>query len=91
MARQMVDIAYDFIKEHQSPVSFIDIWNEVCKEKDFNEAQKEDKIADFFSDMSLDDRFISVEGNKWDIRSRRKFDEVCINADALAIDTEGDE
>lgn len=90
MGKQMLDIAYDVIKSHKRAVPFIKIWEKVCIEKNFTEQQKEDKVADFFSDMTLDDRFINVEGNKWDIKSRRKFDEVVIDADAISINEDGE-
>lgn len=36
----------------------------------------------------LDSRFASLEGNKWDLRNRRKFDEVHIDTSEIAMDDE---
>ena len=36
----------------------------------------------------LDSRFASLEGNKWDLRHRRKFDEVHIDTSEIAMDDE---
>lgn len=88
MSKQNLDIAYDIISKHKNPVPFVKIWDKICAEKKFTETQKEDKVADFYSDMTLDDRFINVEGNKWDIKARCKFEDVVIDAEAISIDDE---
>ena len=36
----------------------------------------------------LDSRFASLEGNKWDLRNRGKFDEVHIDTSEIAMDDE---
>ena len=39
-------------------------------------------------ELMLDSRFASLEGNKWDLRNRRKFDEVHIDTSEIAMDDE---
>lgn len=88
MNKPMVDIAYDMLVKKKKSIGFIKIWEEICKELSFNEDQKEDNIAQFYNDLSLDDRFIPQEENKWDLRSRHTFNEVVINTSALLVDDE---
>ena len=46
------------------------------------------KKSQFYSELMLDSRFASLEGNKWDLRNRRKFDEVHIDTSEIAMDDE---
>ena len=91
MGKSMLDIAFDVISKHKKPVPFIKIWDSVCTSKKYSEAQKEDKVADFFSDMTLDERFVNVGENKWDIKARHKFDEVFVNTENIAVDEDFDD
>ena len=34
------------------------------------------KKSQFYSELMLDNRFASLKGNMWDIRNRRKYEEV---------------
>ena len=57
----------------------------------FTTAQEEDNIAQFYSDLSLDDRFVNVSENKWDLRSRHTYDESIVDPSAIMIDEDSDE
>ncbi len=91
MGKPMLEIAYDVIVKHKKPVPFAKIWETVVLTRKFTPEQAEARVADFFSDMTLDDRFINIGDNKWDIKSRRKFEEVFIDADAIAVDDDDDD
>ena len=48
--------------------------------------------AEFYSDLSLlDNRFVQMANNQWDLRSRHTYDEVVIDTDAIMIDEMSDE
>lgn len=87
MKKAMVDVAYDMLDAKGSESVFPDIWKEVCKELAFTEAQMEDNIAQLFSDLSLDDRFINIKGNQWDLKKRHKLHERSIST----VDLDDDE
>lgn len=57
----------------------------------FNKQQEEDNIAQFYSDISLDERFVSVGDNKWDLRSRHTYNEVVVDTDELIIEENEEE
>ena len=46
------------------------------------------KKSQFYSELMLDSRFASLEGNKWDLRNRRKFEEVHIDTSDIVEDEE---
>ena len=52
------------------------------------EEKRKKKQSRFYSELSMDNRFASLEGNKWDLRNRRKFDEVYIDTSNIEIEDE---
>ncbi len=70
MKKSMVDVAFDLMTRKKKPVVFLKLWQEVSEIMGFTPAQEEDNIAQFYGDLSLDDRFVNVLENKWDLRVR---------------------
>ena len=60
MKKSMVDVAFDLMTRKKKPVVFLKLWQEVSEIMGFTVAQEEDNIAQFYSDLSLDDRFVNV-------------------------------
>ena len=71
MKKSMVDVAYDLMSTKKKAIVFLKLWEEVCQVMAFTKQQEEDNIAQFYSDLSLDDRFVNVGENKWDLRDRK--------------------
>ncbi|MDF9824311.1 DNA-directed RNA polymerase subunit delta [Breznakia sp. PF5-3] len=91
MGQPMIDIAFDILSNKKESMVFIELWNNVSEEKGLTETQKEDKIAQFYTDLSLDGRFVNMQDNKWDLKSRHRLEEVKkVSAEEL-IDDEEDE
>ena len=57
----------------------------------FKSHLKQDNIAQFYSDLSLDDRFVNVGENKWDLRERHTYHEVVVDTEEILIDEEADD
>lgn len=91
MKKSMVDVAFDLMTRKKKPVVFLKLWQEVSEIMGFTVAQEEDNIAQFYSDLSLDDRFVNVTENKWDLRSRHTYDESVVDPSAIMIDEDSDE
>lgn len=75
----MVDIAYDLMTKKKKAVDFAKLWQEVCEIKGFTSEEKEEKQSLFYTNITLDGRFITTGENRWDLRSRHKFNEVHID------------
>ncbi|WP_416325676.1 DNA-directed RNA polymerase subunit delta [[Eubacterium] hominis] len=86
MKKAMIDVAYDQLSTKKKPITFLKIWEEVCQIMGFTQAQEEDNIAQFYSDLSLDERFVCVGENKWDLRERHTYHEVVVDTDEILID-----
>lgn len=89
--RSMTDVAYDFLSKRKRSVEFMKLWGEVNDVLKFPEAQVRNKKAQLYSQLMIDNRFASLEDNKWDLRNRRKFDEVYFDPDSIVIDDDDDE
>lgn len=90
MASAMTDVAFDLLGRKKKEVSFAKLWDEVSQTMGFSASQAENKIANFYSDMMLDKRFVSLPENMWDLRQRHKFDEIHIELDSIVLEDDDD-
>jgi DNA-directed RNA polymerase subunit delta len=72
--RSMLETAIGVMKRKRSPQPFIKIYEEVVEELSFNDAQKEQNIARFYSDLSLSAVFVYTGDNNWDLKERQPTD-----------------
>lgn len=86
----MVDVAFDLMTKKKKPVDFYKLWQEVSEIKGFNQEDKDENESLFYTNITLDGRFITVGENRWDLRSRHKFDEVHIDMNDIYADDEED-
>lgn len=77
----MIDIAYETIIAKGIPVSLKDIWARIKKERP---GTTDDRLARFYTNLTLDGRFIPLGGNMWNLRKNYSLDEIKdINSDLL--------
>ncbi|MCF0105376.1 MAG: DNA-directed RNA polymerase subunit delta [Holdemanella sp.] len=91
MKKSMIEVAYGVLKENKEPMPFINLWKLVSAEMGYNQSQFEDNIAQFYTDLSIDSRYINLPGNVWDLRSRHKMSENVLDTDSIAVDEEEEE
>ncbi len=83
--KSMTDVAYDVLAKKKRAVPFIKLWEDVSKIC----GASNNKISQFYSDLTLDSRFVSLKENKWDLVERRKYAET--HVDLSSIELEDDE
>ena len=86
-SKTMTDIAYEVMSKKKRSIPFIKLWTEVSRIS----GAGEDRIAQFYSDMSLDPRFVNLKENKWDLRERRKWAESHVDISELELTDDDDE
>ena len=91
MSKSMVETAYQVLQTHQDPVPFVQLWTEVSKEMGFTPTQAEDNIAQLYTDLSMDGRFLNMSGNTWDLRSRHTYSESVTDTSTIALDDDSEE
>ena len=69
----MLDVAYDLLVTRDGPVSFKEIWAQVLQELP---STSKERMARFYTNMTLDGRFVALGGNMWDLRTRYTFKEL---------------
>ncbi len=62
------DVAYVILKEKGKKMKLIDLFNGVCEVMNLDQSVKDDYIADFFTLLSTEKRFIQLDKGFWDLR-----------------------
>ncbi|MBE6114003.1 MAG: DNA-directed RNA polymerase subunit delta [Erysipelotrichaceae bacterium] len=90
--RSMTDVAFELLGKKKKAITFKKLWEEVVEVMGYSEAVAANKLATFYANLSLDARFALVEDGKWDLRSRRTFNETHKDlSDILDLDDDEDE
>lgn len=62
------DIAYNLIKMDKKPKTTVELFKEICSLLNLSDKEYEEKIADFFTSLTTDKRFILLDSINWDLR-----------------------
>lgn len=90
VSQSMTDVAFQCLSKRKKEVEFLKLWTDVSKQMQIPEEKLRKKKSQFYSELMLDSRFASLEGNKWDLRNRRKFEEVHIDTSDIVMDDDED-
>ena len=71
--KSLVEIAYDVMKNTKT-ITLDKLWDTVSKKAQLSDEDKKKKIANFYSQLSLDGRFVFLGDNKWSLRDNLKSD-----------------
>jgi len=86
----MVDVAFSVLTDVGSTVKFKDLYNSVCEKLELSEEEKADRISNFYTNLSLDGRFVTLGENEWDLRSRQKYEKVHIDMNDVYSDIDNE-
>lgn len=73
------DAAFEILTEHGGALSFKELYKQVCKKCELTPEEEVKFIGHFYTDLSLEGRFMSLTDNVWDLRSRYKYKDVLMN------------
>lgn len=73
MAKSLLDLAFDYVSQHKQS-KFSDIWNYCVKEAGLTPEEASAKVSRFYTNLTLDGRFMTLAGNQWDLRVNHKYD-----------------
>jgi DNA-directed RNA polymerase delta subunit len=62
------DIAYNIIKSDKEPKTTVVLFKEICKLLGMSDKEYEALIADFFTSLTTDKRFILLNSVNWDLK-----------------------
>lgn len=89
--RAMVEVAYELLSKKQGPQKFNKFWNEVSDLLTMDDQEREQGISLFYTKLTLDERFVLLEDNMWDLRERQSFDKVHIDMNDIYSEIEDEE
>lgn len=84
----MVDVAFDILNENQRTMNFQELYHEITKKLELSDEESLAKIAQFYTNLSLDGRFVTLGNNEWDLRKNQTYDKVHIDMNDVYSDIE---
>ena len=87
----MVDVAHELMTKKKKEVEFSKLYQEVSEIKGFTPEEAEEKMSIFYTDITLDGRFITLGENRWDLRTRHKFESVHIDMNDIYAELDEEE
>lgn len=91
LKRSMVEVGYELLEKKQGPQKFNKFWSEVSEVLGLDEIEAESYVSDFYTNLSLDERFVLLEDNTWDLRERQSFDKVHIDMNDIYSEIDEEE
>ena len=89
--KSMVEVGYELLVNKQGSFKFNKLWKEVCDVFGLTEEDSEQYISDFYTNLTLDERFVLLEDNYWDLRERHSFDKVHIDMNDIYSEIDEEE
>ncbi len=87
----MLDVAYRILKESSEPVAFVDLVEKVAGELGYSKQEKDAKMAQFYTNLTIDGRFVVLTDNKWDLRERVSYEMAHIDMNEAYNEVEEDD
>jgi len=85
----MIDLAFELLKNKKKALNFPQIFEEIKEQKRLSEEEISDVIAQFYTELNIDGRFISLGNNEWGLKSWYPVD--FVNSSFQGKDEEEDE
>ncbi|WP_257997836.1 DNA-directed RNA polymerase subunit delta [Salimicrobium jeotgali] len=64
----MLEMAYTILENEHQTYDFNELFKQIADRKNYTKAEKEQAIAQFYTDMNLDGRFTTTGTNHWGLR-----------------------
>ncbi|SEO22790.1 DNA-directed RNA polymerase subunit delta [Amphibacillus marinus] len=66
--QSMIELATMVLEREKKAMNYLDIFNKVAEIKGFSEEEKEAFIAQFYTDLNLDGRFLTLGAGQWGMK-----------------------
>ncbi|MED3840086.1 DNA-directed RNA polymerase subunit delta [Niallia circulans] len=64
----LIDVAHEIMNGGKTPYAFNELMDEVAKLVGLSEEEVNEKIAQLYTDVNIDGRFLSLGDNRWGLR-----------------------
>lgn len=83
--KALIDYAYDIIKERYAsvkeadPITFMQLCRDICERANISEEEFAKQVSSFYTDLTLDGRFVIRENNTWSLKEFEKYENIHID------------
>lgn len=70
----IMELAYQILHEEERAMTFIEIYDKICAEKEISEEEKAENVSQIYTDFITSAKFIYVGDDEWDIKGRQTID-----------------
>ncbi|WP_339226493.1 DNA-directed RNA polymerase subunit delta [Oceanobacillus sp. FSL K6-2867] len=64
----MIELASKILFDEKKALNFRDIFDKIAEIKGFSDSEKENNIAQFYTDMNVDGRFLTLGSSMWGLK-----------------------
>ncbi|MEO2075196.1 MAG: DNA-directed RNA polymerase subunit delta [Bacillus sp. (in: firmicutes)] len=64
----LIEMAHEYLKNSKQPITFNELVNEITNAVDMSQEEIRSRLAQFYTDMNIDGRFLSLGENRWGLR-----------------------
>jgi DNA-directed RNA polymerase subunit delta len=64
----LIEMAHEYLKNSKQPISFNELVNEITNAVGMSEQEIRSRLAQFYTDINIDGRFLSLGENRWGLR-----------------------
>ena len=91
MSIRAIDVAYNCLLNQKDGMTFKDLWAVVRDQLGYSETIANKKVSQFYTNLSLDGRFASLENNIWNLKSHCKYNDVAVREEDFEESEEDEE
>lgn len=85
------DLTYMLLKEEHKPMTTPVLFKKICDLLDYTDSEFESKIGDYYTSLTIDKRFVMVNGNEWDLRDHHSIEIILDEEDEEEVEVEEEE
>lgn len=71
----MVELAYEILAEEKKALHFKELFETIAEAKGLSEQQKENVIAQFYTDLNIEGKILSIGQNMWGLKAWYPYDQ----------------
>lgn len=64
-----IEIAYEYLLDSKQPISFNELMKEMATALELTDEEVRARIAQFYTDLNIDGRFLALGENRWGLRT----------------------
>ncbi|MFJ5964274.1 DNA-directed RNA polymerase subunit delta [Bacillus sp. NPDC093026] len=72
----LVELAYEIFRDSKTPITFTELIDEMVRLQGIQKSDLNDRLAQFYTDLNIDGRFISLGDQRWGLRSWYPVDQI---------------